>query len=169
MQPADLIAALEANHGVFAAQLRGVPVALRTWRPRADHWCLLEVACHLRDEEGEDFRARVASVLEDPLRRPPSIDPQGWVAERAYMAQDYDAAVEAFLSAREASLAWLRGLGDAPWDNAYQHPEYGPLSALFFLTNWVAHDYLHLRQITKVKFMYLDAHTDATLAYAGEW
>lgn len=45
----------------------------------------------------------------------------------------------------------------------------GPLSALFFLTNWVAHDYLHLRQVTKVKFYYLDALTDATLQYAGEW
>lgn len=169
MGPAELIASLEANRGVFAAQLRGVPEALRTWRPRADHWCLLEIVCHLRDEEGEDFRARVASVLDAPSRRPTPIDPQGWVAERAYMEQDFGATVEAFLAEREASVRWLRGLVDARWDNAYPHPDYGPLSAAFFLANWVAHDYLHLRQITKVKFLYLDAHADATLQYAGEW
>lgn len=169
MKPAELIMALETNLGVFAAQLRGVSGALQVWRPREDHWCLLEIACHLFDEEREDFRARVASVLADPSRRPTQIDPQGWGTERRYMDQDYDAKVEAFLAEREQSLMWLRGVTDAPWDNAYEHPEYGPLSALFFLTNWVAHDYLHLRQITKVKFLYLDAHADATLQYAGEW
>ena len=37
------------------------------------------------------------------------------------------------------------------------------------LTNWLAHDYLHIRQIIKLKFDFLKDQSDEHLSYAGEW
>jgi hypothetical protein len=43
------------------------------------------------------------------------------------------------------------------------------MSARLFLHNWLAHDYLHIRQINRLKFAYLKAHSDISLDYAGAW
>ena len=45
----------------------------------------------------------------------------------------------------------------------------GPLSARFFLENWLAHDFLHMRQINRRKYEYLRAHVGNALDYAGDW
>lgn len=47
-------------------------------------WSLVEVYCHLYDEEREDFRIRVMQTLLNPELPLPSIDPQGWVSARQY-------------------------------------------------------------------------------------
>jgi hypothetical protein len=169
MEPHAVIAALERNRAVFNAMLRDAPTELRTWRPRPDHWNLLEIVCHLHDEEREDFRARLRSVLEDPSKPLPMIDPQGWVNRRDYMGQDFDAKLEDFLAERDESIRWLRSLEDPAWDNAHQHPKFGPVRARLFLVNWLAHDQLHMRQITKVSYLHLCATSVEPMDYAGEW
>lgn len=160
---------LEANGPVFDAMLRPVPEMLRQWRPRPDHWCLLEIVCHLYDEERDDFAARLRSVLTDPSAPLPRTDPQAWLTERRYMGQDYGTMLDGFLAERRETVRWLRGLEDPKWTNAFQHPTYGPLTARMFLVNWLAHDLLHIRQITKVKFLYLQAESGEPLEYAGTW
>ena len=164
-----IVTQLRANGTTFRSMLTDVPVPLRTWRPRPDHWCLLEIACHLRDEEREDFGARVRSVLDDPSSSLPPIDPPGWVSSRRYVEQDFESTVGAFLREREASVEWLDGLAAPDWTRAHQHPRFGPMSAGLFLASWLAHDYLHMRQITKVKYLYLGAHAGVDLQYAGTW
>ncbi|MEM6429633.1 MAG: hypothetical protein AAF708_10365 [Deinococcota bacterium] len=42
------------------------------------------------------------------------------------------------------------------------------MSAQFFLENWLAHDYLHMRQVVKLKYDYLTAD-GVNLIYAGTW
>ena len=96
-------------------------------------------------------------------------DPAAWVTERRYMEQDFGTALRDFRTERNASLAWLRGLDLAPWTNAYQHPKVGPVSCELLLTNWVAHDLLHIRQLTALRYAYLKAHTTVPLDYAGTW
>lgn len=81
---------LAQHQALFQALLRDVPDELRHWKPAPDKWCLLEIVCHLYDEEREDFRARLRHVLETPDEPLPSIDPVGWVTQRDYLAQDYD-------------------------------------------------------------------------------
>lgn len=160
---------LEDNAAVFSALLAGVPAAQYRWKPSPEKWCLLEVICHLYDEEREDFRARVRHVLETPKEAMPPIDPVGWVSQRRYLEQDYQQKVTAFLEERQQSVAWLRQLKDPAWENTHHHPQLGERSALFFLTNWLAHDYIHFRQITRLKYEYLEAHADDELYYAGNW
>ena len=164
-----LFAQLERHAGVFNALLADMAPAEIRWKPAPEKWCPLEVVCHLLDEEREDFRARLRSTLESPEAPWPKIDPSAWVTERRYMEQEFNATITGFLTERNASLAWLRGLDQAPWANAYQHPKVGAVSCELLLTNWVAHDLLHIRQLTALRYAYLKAHTTVPLDYAGTW
>ena len=169
MSPQEVIEQLQANQSVFASLFAAISTDMAVWKPAPKHWCLLEIVCHLCDEEREDFGARLKSVLDDPAQPLAKIDPQDWVVSRNYLGQDFDTKVAEFLKARDTSVAWLHALEDPPWQNAYDHERMGPLSARFFLENWLAHDYLHIRQINRRKYEYACAHASGTLGYAGEW
>lgn len=164
-----IIYQLEHNQTVFRGLLQSVPSALQAWKPSSDEWCILEIVCHLLDIEVEDFRQRVQYVLEDPQRTLPSIYPTTWGEERNYLGQDYDQKVAAFLAERRQSITWLHSLEKPVWDNTYQHPTLGPMSAALFLTNWLAHDQLHIRQINRVNRQFLQRQTEMDLSYAGNW
>ena len=79
METSTIFSHLQANQTTFDSLLRDTPASLQLWRPHPEHWCLLEIVCHLYDEEREDFRARLRSVLEDPSRALPLSDPEAWV------------------------------------------------------------------------------------------
>lgn len=160
---------LERNADVFRALLSGLSPEQFTWKPAPDKWCLLEVVCHLYDEEREDFRARIKHTLSTPGEPMPPIDPQGWVSSRSYMQQEYQQRLEDLLCERAASVQWLRSLDAPDWELSHAHPKLGQLSAGLFLHNWLAHDYLHLRQINRLKYEYLAANTTVNLNYAGDW
>ena len=169
MDPSLTITELSRNLPVFQQLLQGLSEDLYLWKPQPGKWCLLEVVCHLYDEEREDFRARVRHTLETPDQPMPPIDPVGWVAARKYLEQDYPDMLARFLDERRQSVEWLQALADPQWDNTYQHPILGPLSARLFLTNWLAHDYLHFRQIARIKHQFLGVKSGIKLDYAGEW
>jgi len=164
-----IIQELLVNRQVFKELLSTVPQAMCHWKPMPDKWCLLEIVCHLYDEECEDFRLRTRQVLETPSLPLPPIDPQGWVETRKYMEQNYSAKLDNFLAEREASVKWLESLTGPKWNNSYVHPRLGKMTAGLFLSNWLAHDYLHIRQIIRLKYDYLKIITDEDLGYAGDW
>ena len=130
---------------------------------------MLEIVCHLLDEEVEDFRTRTKQVLEDPKKALPPIDPVGWVKQRKYIEQDFEETLARFIEERDNSLRWIRSLKIVNWDNAYQHPKFGPMTAKLFISNWLAHDYLHIRQILYLKRGFHEATSEESLAYAGNW
>ncbi|MBL0036463.1 MAG: DinB family protein [Flavobacteriales bacterium] len=169
MDRSHLIDQLACHEDVFRALFNGLSPAELTWKPAPDKWCALEVVCHLHDEEREDFRARLAHVLNTPHDAMPKIDPAAWVVERRYIDQDLDAVLAKFLYERSASLVWLRSLTDAPWNNFYLHPTAGPVSCDLLLTNWVAHDLHHMRQLINLRYAYLRANSNEPLDYAGTW
>ena len=169
MEPTLIIGKLENNHGVFESLLKERSREEIFWKPSKDKWCLLEIVCHLYDEEREDFRTRVRTTLDHPGTLPPSIDPVGWVTERNYMDKHYDLMVSKFLEERTNSVAWLKSLDNPNWDNYYEHASLGKLTARHFLINWVAHDYLHFRQITRLQHQYLQLKSGNDLTYAGSW
>ena len=70
---------------------------------------------------------------------------------------------------REGSVSWLRSLQNPRWDNQKEYGQYGIITADFFLTNWMQHDYLNIRQITRLKYQFLEQHTGHNLKYAGNW
>ena len=75
---------LERNQFIIEKLLSGLDQDVYSWREHENKWCLLEVVCHLYDEELEDFRTRVSMVLNDPNEKLPSFDPEAWVKDRDY-------------------------------------------------------------------------------------
>lgn len=169
MQPQDVFTQLEAHAHVFAQVFNGVGAEQARWKPSPKEWSLLEVACHLGDEERSDFRMRVDYILNRPADEWPPIRPQEWVLERAYNERDYDASVLDFLRERRLSLDWLNRLEAPNWASAHVGRR-GAFSALEMLNAWLAHDYLHLRQINELKWKWLALSVPPRpLEYAGGW
>ncbi len=71
-----IIEELDKNRFVFENLLKNKNEEEYLWKPSPDKWCLLEIICHLYDEEREDFRARTKHTLETPNEPLPKIDPQ---------------------------------------------------------------------------------------------
>jgi hypothetical protein len=171
MDHAALIGRLEAFGKGLPTVVAGFAAADLRWKPLSGNWSILEVLCHLADEEVEDFRARLAFVLEQREGGWPSIDPERWAMERQYNEQDAGAVVARFVHERERSVAWLRGLGmKTDWSLGYDHPRFGKIPGGVLLASWAAHDALHLRQIAKRmhEMAARDGGEYGTI-YAGEW
>ncbi len=164
-----IIEELSKNKDVFKSLFTNISDEQKFYKPLPEKWCLLEVLCHLHDEEIEDFRTRVKQTLETPADPLPPIDPVAWVTERSYIEQDLEEMLAKFLNERTRSIEWMGSLTDPKWDNVHEHPKFGPLSAEMFLANWLAHDYLHFRQITRLKYQFHKQLTGEDLSYAGEW
>lgn len=164
-----IIGELRRNKIIFKDLLENLNNDLIFWKQNDQKWCLLEIVCHLYDEEREDFRARVKRTLTEPGKELDKIDPAGWVTSRKYIEQDYPTKLNGFLAERDNSIKFLESLETPKWDNFYQHAKFGKMSAELFFTNWLAHDYLHIKQIIRLKYEYLDTMTNEKLNYAGDW
>ena len=169
MNHSEMIKELLKNRGVFRDLLSGTEKDQYLWKPEPGKWCLLEVVCHLYDEEREDFRPRLKHTLKTSDLPMPEIDPMAWPKERNYLESDFEGMLDKFLLERLQSGEWLSELKSPEWTNAYLHPKLGLMSAEMFLANWLAHDYLHIRQVVKLKHAFLKTHLKINLSYAGEW
>lgn len=164
-----IIEQLAINKEIYKNLLRYTTHEEIGWKENPGKWSLLEIICHLYDEEREDFRQRTQLLLEDPTQALPKFDPLEWVTSRNYATQDYQDKLIHFLLERQRSVNWLRSLENPAWTNAIEHPMYGAMSAYTYLANWLAHDHLHIRQITRVKYNYLKEISSQDLDYAGKW
>lgn len=169
MNHAEIISKLEANKNVFHSLFQSISKEEILWRPDNGKWCLLEIICHLYDEEREDFRARLKHMLENPEAPMAKIDPAGWVEERGYIRKDFQQMLSMFIEEREHSITWLKSLSSPSWKNIHIHPKFGTFTTEMFLSNWLAHDYLHFRQITFTRYKYLTDHFETRYDYAGNW
>ena len=161
---------MSANRDVFASMLRGVSDEQARWRPAPEKWSLVEVVNHLHDEEREDFRTRLDIALHRPADSWPPIDPVGWVAARGYNERGLQESLQNFLRERDASLEWLRSLEAPDWRQRTTHPRGHTLSAGDLLASWLAHDLLHVRQMTRLQWEYTAAvSAPHSTDYAGEW
>jgi hypothetical protein len=160
---------LAENAGRIRALVSGVDDVQARWKPDAESWSILEVLCHLLDEERYDFRVRLDFTLHRPDETWPGIDPGGWVTARNYNEQDLALFLQSFLEEREASLAWLKSLENVNWEAAYEAP-WGLLKAGDLLASWVAHDLLHMRQLVELHWYYKEEQVQPYRTfYAGEW
>jgi len=138
-------------------------------KPGADSWSILEVTCHLYDEEREDFREHLDFILHRQDEEYHVIDPQNWVKERRYNEQDFQAMQARFFSERQKSLAWLKGLSNPDWNTNYTS-QYGSVTAGEMFACWVAHDNLHIRQLVELRRARIENVTQPyPLEYAGDW
>jgi hypothetical protein len=170
MNTQPIIERMDRFSSVLPALVSGLSRGEALWRPDEKTWSILEVVCHLADEEAGDFRPRLQRTLAEPQIPWDGIDPEGWAVARRYREADLEEAAARFVAERQRSVVWLMGLGRVDWGRAYQHPKLGPIRAGDLLGAWSAHDALHLRQIAKRLFEL--AGRDAPgfeTRYAGEW
>src|SRR6266851_3947592 len=132
----------ELAHGaqVLPSLLTGITPAEARLKPDPVTWSILEVVCHLYDEEREDFRPRLDLMLHRPADPWPKINPGGWVTERAYNERDVSQMLDQWLAERVRSLEWLDGLaaGDSEpeWERELTSP-FGSMRPGDMLASWV--------------------------------
>jgi hypothetical protein len=169
MNPNLLITELESGGQIIRSLVEGISQPEAQARPAADAWSVLEVVCHLYDEEREDFRQRLDFTLHKPDETWPPIDPRGWVTSRSYNERHLGEALASFLAERERSLAWLRSLAAPNWQASHETP-FGFMKAGDILSSWVAHDNLHTRQLVELRRSRLLQLTQPyDVRYAGDW
>jgi DinB family protein len=140
-----------------------------TWRgrPASGEWAPVEIVCHLRDEETEDFGARLRVILAGGARFEPN-DPERLAVEREYHQANPSEALAAFQARRMTSLDLL---GSVPPDRLLGTAETSGglrLSGLDLLASWVAHDRLHLQQLAgTLARRWADRWAPLQVEYAG--
>ena len=155
----EMIVALLADISQDEAQIK----------PNPEAWSILEVVCHLYDEEREDFREHLDFILYRQNEEWHRIDPEGWVTERKYNEQNFTEMQEKFLTERQKSLDWLQEISGADWDTTYTS-QFGSMRAGDLFTSWVAHDNLHIRQLTELRRNRVERITKPyDIQYAGDW
>jgi hypothetical protein len=169
MDASLLIQQLETDADRFRVLVSGVSIEQARWKPDPQTWSMLEIVCHLHDEEKLDFRVRIDAILHHPGEEPPSIDPEGWVLSHHYGERDLQEELDGFLAERRKSIDWLKGLYAPDWDADYQ-ADWGSIRAGDIFAGWLAHDLLHMRQLLE----HFWAHTRQQCApysttYGGEW
>ena len=138
-------------------------------KPSRGSWSILEVVCHLYDEEREDFREHLDFILHRQQEEWHSVAPTAWVKLRKYNEQDLKKMQFKFFRERKKSLVWLIGLKHADWKLKYKN-KWGALSAGDMFACWVAHDNLHVRQLVELRRLHLERITKPyDIHYAGDW
>jgi hypothetical protein len=138
-------------------------------KPNPESWSMLEVICHLYDEEREDFREHVDFILHRQNGEWHQIDPQAWVTERRYNEQNFVEMQETFFAERQKSLEWLQEISGSNWDITYTS-QYGSVTAGEMFSSWVAHDNLHIRQFVELRRARIENITKPyPIEYAGDW
>ena len=132
---------------VLEALVAGLDEAGARTRPAAGEWSPVEILCHLRDEESEDFGARLRVIVDGGSEFMP-IDPERWAVERRYHEASLPEVLAALRARREASLDLLASVSPKALDGSRPHKRLGSLSGQDILAAWVAHDRIHLAQIT---------------------
>lgn len=157
------------NHAKAIQELAiGVSEEQARWKPAPESWSILEVSCHLLDEEREDFRVRLDCILKKTGQPWPPIDPKGWVKSRSYNQRDLSSTLKAFADERSKSLVWLKDLQNPDWQASVTVP-FGKFYAGGIFAAWAAHDLLHLRQLIELHWDYLVNKVKPHLVdYAGE-
>jgi len=156
---ADIIRALLSNITQEEAQ----------FKPSPETWLILEVTCHLYDEEREDFHEHLDFILNRQNEEWHRIDPQSWVVARKYNEQNFIEMREKFFAERKKSLEWLKGLSKSDWNVTYSS-EYGSMSAGEMFAAWIAHDNLHIRQLVELRRTRIENITKPyDIKYAGDW
>ena len=149
--------------------LAGIRQAEAQIKPSRSSWSVLEVVCHLYDEEREDFREHLDFILHRQYEEWHPIAPTAWVKLRKYNEQNFNSMRNKFFRERATSLDWLKKIRNSDWNTAYKS-KWGTMRAGDMFACWVAHDNLHIRQLTELRRRHIERITKPYhIQYAGDW
>ena len=165
-----IIQQLRDNADIIRALVHSLSDEQDQWKPDSETWSMKEVMEHFYNEERIDFRKHLKEMFSNP--------PQPWgdFNQDEYISvENCQQALESFLVERDDSLAWLETIEAPSWDVTSQM-SFGPngdvltLSAGDVLVSWVAHDFLHIRQINELLYAWHAQQVSPySVQYAGGW
>ena len=154
---------------MIRALLAGLSQEEAQVKPNRGTWSILEVTCHLYDEEREDFREHLDFILHRQHEEWRPIAPQAWVKLRKYNEQGFQQMKARFFRERAKSLKWLKSLEGADWKIRYKS-KWGLMTAGDIFAAWVAHDNLHIRQLVELRRARIEKVSKPyRIRYAGDW
>jgi len=149
------------------ALLGDIDEATARTRPAEGEWAPVEILCHLRDEETEDFGARLRAVVGGGGELPP-IDPERWAVERRYQDARLVEVREDLRARRQASLDLLATMTPAMLTTSRPLGTRWRLSGADVIAAWVTHDRLHLTQLAgTLARLWASRWPDLLTGYAG--
>lgn len=164
------IARLSSNAKVLESLCQETADEQSLWKQSPEKWSIQQVVYHLSRTEEKDFRPRLEKTLRDKDEDWTPIVATEMRLEETGGANNLNEYLQKFLAEREKSIAWLKTIENPAWENSHRHNEQLTLAAGDLLASWLAHDYLHIKQIVRLQYDYVNFiagnyNTD----YAGEW
>jgi hypothetical protein len=145
----NLLDALRASPIVFMQLLYGVTQEQARVSRGADQWSIVQIICHLRDNEQTRLeRIRLMRTQDNPSIA--AYDQEKLAKERNYAAEDLGPAFAAFQRNRYDVIAEFESLSPAEWERNGQHEEQGVITIADQLVRDVTHDAIHAAQIAKL-------------------
>ena len=139
------------------------------WKDAPEKWSILQIVYHLWRTEEKDFRLRMEKTLRDPQEEWTPLSPQEMRLEQNGEETNLDEYLRNFLGEREKSVRWLKALSSPKLENVHQNKQL-ILSAGDLLASWLAHDFLHIKQIVRLHYDYVNSTAEPyKTAYAGKW
>jgi hypothetical protein len=129
-------------------------------------WSVVEHVCHLRDIEQEGYAVRITKLLTEDQPLLGDIDGDRLAIERAYINQDFNEALEAFINARAVNVEVIRDLSadqlskSGMFDNSR-------CSLLDLLNKMREHDHEHINELTQLTAQ-LHPHVGRTVGLRRE-
>jgi hypothetical protein len=160
---------LTVNAEVIRAFLHTISDEQAAWKPNPETWSMKEVMEHIYNEERIDFRMHLKEMFSSP--------PLAWDAlhEEYLRVESCRQALDRFLAERESSIDWLKAMKSPDWE-VESRASFGPsnevlvLRAGDVLVSWLAHDYLHIRQMNELLFAWNEKQASPyAVQYAGVW
>jgi len=111
-------------------------------------WSVVEVICHLRDSEEASLQ-RTRLMRDQPNPMLSARDPAKLAIELNYAATPLDSALSAFLNFRTDHIHELTNLRTDQWECSGEHPSVGRITIREMIAHIVAHDAIHLAQISR--------------------
>ncbi|HEX8249301.1 MAG TPA: DinB family protein [Pyrinomonadaceae bacterium] len=164
------IARLTANAKVLESLCREMTVEQSGWKQSPEKWSIRQVVYHLSRTEERDFRPRLEKTLRDKNEDWNSLVASEMRLEETSGANNLSEYLQNFLAEREKSIIWLKTLDNPVWENSHRHNEQLTLAAGDLLASWLAHDYLHIKQIVRLQYDYVNSISEPFKTdYAGKW
>jgi hypothetical protein len=165
----NVLKQLRGNAEIVRVLVQPISDEQANWKPDAQTWNMKEVMEHIYNEERIDFRKHLKEMFSTP--------PQPWRTfrrEELISVESCHQALANFLKERQASLEWLQSLDAPDWEIQSQ-ATFGQDEVLTFkagdvLGSWVAHDFLHIRQMNELLYAWNAQQVSPySVRYAGGW
>jgi hypothetical protein len=147
----EAIALLSRTPATIDAMLRGLPDRWTAANEGGETWSPFDVVGHLIHSEKANWMPRLRMILEHGEAR--EFEPLDRLAQfEASKGRSLASLLDEFADVRGTNIRGLESmrLTEADLDRRGRHPSFGTVTARQLLATWVAHDFDHLVQMSRV-------------------